>query len=104
MFFYRVGRFFIHWYVNSFWRVGGWLVGVLEKLDSFFAVRITARHFLVPLYQDYSFLGRILGIFSRSLRLIAGSAVYVLVGAVFLVIYLAWAAIPVLLFLDGIYS
>lgn len=102
--FYRFAQFFVHWYGHSFFIIGGWAVKILERLDRFFAVKINARHFLDPLYQDYTFLGRILGLILRSLRIISGTAVYTGIIAIFVLIYLAWAAIPALLFLNSIYS
>ena len=74
-FFNRIGRFFVHWYGRSWFVIGGAALGVVEKLDSFFAVRVNARYFLVPLYKDYTFLGRILGFIFRSLRIIAAAPI-----------------------------
>lgn len=103
-FFYRIAQFFAHWYGHSFWRIGGWAVRVLERLDAFFAVRVNARYFLIPLYQDYTVLGRILGVFLRSLRVFSGSVIYFAVAALFFLLYLVWAVIPLYFVLQIIYS
>lgn len=69
----------------------------LTKADQSFAVAITLRHFFEPLYKDYSIVGRILGIFFRSVRVLIGGACYLLLALGFAVVYLIWLAIPAII-------
>lgn len=94
-FIFRVVDFFHHWYIDaSIWFLHKHL-SVLEQLDETFAVRITVRHFKEPLYGDYSPVGRILGFVFRSLRIVAGSALYAVVSILFLITFIFWLLIPV---------
>ena len=66
----------------------------LRWLDREFAVAITARHWFKPLYGDFTILGYIFGFIFRTLRILAGTAIYTVIAAVFLVLFLFWAAFP----------
>lgn len=102
--FYRWMQFFVHWYGHSFIFVFGSCLKTLEKLDRLLAFKITMRNFLIPLYGDYSFLGRILGVIFRSMRIVVGATIYLMIFMLFGLAYIFWAVIPVGLVLDGIYS
>jgi hypothetical protein len=93
-FFYRIGDFFRHWYVNGTLAVAGLFMKTLERADRSFAVKVTLQHFFEPLYKDYSIIGRILGVLFRSLRVAIGAVAYAALTVVFMVIYLAWIAVP----------
>ena len=98
-FFYRIGDFFHHWYVDASLGWGHSFISALEDLDRTFAVGITLRHFFEPLYRDYSVIGRILGVVFRSGRLLIGGAGYAVIALVFAALYLVWVAVlPVLIF------
>ncbi len=72
---------------------------ILGKLEGIFALSLTARYFFHPLYQDFSIVGRIVGIFFRSGRILIGLFVYALLAVFFILVYLAWMLlIPLLLF------
>lgn len=96
-FFYRLTDFFYHWYMDGSRFLFHAFISTLERLDRIFAVKITLRHFFEPLYQDYSVIGRIVGVVFRTLRISLGFGAYVLVGAVFSAIYGAWLALPVVI-------
>ncbi len=93
-FFTRIWSFLQHWYVNSFRHISHASLSLLERLDRIFAVKITLRHLFEPLYQDYTVLGFILGFIFRSISVLIGSALYLLIFTIATVLYLAWAAIP----------
>jgi hypothetical protein len=97
-FFYRIFEFFHHWYINGSRAIGRGFMGALTSADHSLALKITLRHFFDPLYGDYSVIGRILGIIFRSGRIAIGTVVYVILAAVFLLIYLVWIAIPFIIF------
>jgi hypothetical protein len=93
-FFYRIGDFFHHWYIDGSRAIGNQFMVTLAATDQSFAVKITLRHFFEPLYKDYSIIGRILGVIFRTGRIILGGVVYLLIFAAFATAYIIWLAIP----------
>lgn len=91
---YRVAEFFRHWYWSSFFIASGWMVRLLERLDRFFALRITFKYLFRPLYQDYSLIGYVWGFIFRSLRVLTGGIIYAALILLFLALYLIWLAAP----------
>lgn len=92
--FYRFVDFFHHWYVDGSRVFAHRFVNTLEVADQTFAVKITLRYFFQPLYRDYTVIGRILGVVFRSGRILIGLAIYVLITMLFILVYLAWLAVP----------
>lgn len=90
----RVREFFRHWYINSFFAWSHFVISALERLDRFFALKITWRHFFEPLYQDRTFLGYILGFIFRSGRLVLGISVYLPLIFLAIIGYFIWLAVP----------
>ena len=98
-FLYRIIQFFHDWYVHGSRNAAHLFISLLERLDRVFAGKITALYFSRPLYGDYTIIGRILGIIFRSFRIVIGLALYLLLAAVSIVLYLLWALIlPLILF------
>lgn len=93
-FFYRFFDFFHHWYVDGSRTIGHRFISALESADRSFAVKITLLHFFEPLYKDYSVIGRILGFFFRTGRIIVGTIAYLVIALFFAVAYIIWLAIP----------
>jgi hypothetical protein len=85
--------FLYDWFVGGFRVVGGKTVNILESLDRTWAFSITFKNIFKPLYQDQSFLGRILGIFFRFWRLVIAGVLYAVIIIAAACIYVAWAAI-----------
>ena len=96
-FFYRIGDFFHHWYIDGTRVIAHRFVSTLEDLDQTFAVRVTLRYFFQPLYKDYSVIGRILGLVFRTGRLIIGAAIYLMVTLLFLAFYVLWVMVPLVI-------
>ncbi len=95
---YRLAEFFRHWYVKSAKIYFNFALERLERLDYFFAWRITARHLFHPLYRDYSVVGYVLGFLFRSVRLALASAVYAVLFAIVIGGYVVWLLfLPLLL-------
>ena len=94
---FRVVDFFHHWYGDASKVLFHGFLSTLERADRYFAFRVTARHFFEPLYQDYSVVGRILGVFFRSVRLGLASVIYLILGTVWGAIFAAWYALPLIL-------
>src|SRR3989344_4898133 len=91
----RVLDFFRHWYFYGFLRATHWAYNFLERLDRIFALRITAKNWLQPLYQDYSVIGYLWGFIFRSLRIFVGLSVYFIFFILFLTLLLFWDLIPI---------
>ncbi|MCL5004806.1 MAG: hypothetical protein M1170_02600 [Patescibacteria group bacterium] len=91
----RIKKFFRHWYVNGFFVYSHFIVSFLEKLDRFFALKITWRYLFQPLYQERNIIGYILGFVFRLGRLLVGGAVYLAIIAGAAGLYLIWLAFPV---------
>lgn len=94
---YRGAEFLRHWYVKSAKMYFNFVLDRLQRLDYFFAWKITARHLFQPLYRDYSLIGYVLGFLFRSARLALASGVYLVLFALALGCYLVWLMIPPLL-------
>lgn len=93
-FFFRLGDFFHHWYVDGSRWILYRFMQTVSRLDRTFAVRITLAHFFEPLYKDFTVIGRILGVIFRSVRVVIGGFVYLLIALLFLAILVAWLAVP----------
>ncbi len=94
LFFHRIVIFFHHWYVDGSRAIGHGFISVLERLDRSLAIRVTLRYFFQPLYKDFTFIGRILGIIFRSVRIAIAIVIYAAVAFAFLVAYIVWLAVP----------
>ena len=90
----RVLDFFRHWYIDGFFRAVHWTLNGLERLDRSFALRITAKNWLQPLYQDYSIIGYLWGFVFRTGRILAALLVYAFFLALSAALFLLWASIP----------
>jgi hypothetical protein len=100
-FFYRIIEFLRHWYIKSFRYYSNFCLNVFERLDRFFAWKITFRNILKPLYGDYSLIGYILGFVFRSIRFTLASLIYLFLFGVSVVAYLMWVFLPVVLVLKA---
>lgn len=94
-FLYQIKEFLYHWYIGTFRIICRYVLNFLEYLDKIFALKITLRYFLKPLYQDYTLLGYLLGFFFRFWRILLASLIYGILIFVALLIYLIWAGIPI---------
>ena len=91
----RILDFFKHWYWDGFLKSIHWFLNLMERSDKIFALRITAKIWLQPLYQDYSFIGYIWGFIFRTIRIIIGLVFYLILSLISSLVFLAWAAIPI---------
>lgn len=89
-----IREFFHHWYVHAFFVMIHGTLGLLERLDRSFALKITLRHFGQPLFQDRTLVGYILGFFFRSFRILSAFIIYFLVIAAATGVYFAWSLVP----------
>jgi len=92
-----VRAFVAHWYFDGFLFTLHHIIEMITRLDRVFAVHITIRHLFEPLYQDYSFIGRVLGFVFRSMRSVLGIMLYSVLIIVALALFMVWASIPMFL-------
>lgn len=100
--FKRIKIFLTDWYINSFLAFWDFLLKTLTRLDKTFAVKITIRHWLEPLYQDRTVMGYILGFIFRTLRIALGVITYLIISGFVLFCYLIWAMVPPFLLVKSI--
>jgi len=92
--FNRFKLFLKHWYWDSFVIFWDFLLKTLSRFDRIFAIKITARHWLQPLYQDRTIVGYFLGFIFRTLRIGLATAIYLLIFSLTMSLYLIWALTP----------
>ena len=78
------------------------VVTQFERLDRKLAWKVTFKNLFQPLYKDYTVIGHILGFIFRSVRLFVASVIYIFLFFVAFVVYLAWVAVPIILFFSAI--
>lgn len=93
----RIGLFLRHWYKEAFLIFWHQMIKILESLDKIFAIKITFRHWLQPLYQDRTIVGYILGFIFRTGRILLASFFYLVIFLLGCSLYLFWAIIPLFL-------
>ena len=93
----RIGFFLKNWFFDAFLVFWQRLLKILESLDKVFAIKITFRHWLKPLYQDRTIVGYSLGFIFRTLRIILAGFFYVLIFLIVIFLYLLWAGLPLYL-------
>ena len=93
----RVWLFIRHWYLDGFLQGIQWHLNLLERMDRVFALKITVRNWLQPLYRDYTIIGYFFGIIFRTLRIAIAFTIYAAYALISAALYLAWAAIPVVI-------
>lgn len=93
-FIYRISHFIRHWYVDSFASYSRFVIARLEDMDRNIAFKVTLRNLFQPMYQERNITGFVLGFIFRSIRLVFGGALYLVVIAIFGSLFLIWACIP----------
>ncbi len=90
----RIGDFFRHWYIDGFLKATDLILNGLERLDRRFALRITAKNWFQPLYQDYSAIGYLWGFIFRTIRIAVSLFVYGVFLSIAAILFLIWLLIP----------
>ena len=94
-FFVRILEFLYRWYVVSGKSIANSAIRKLKSFERTFALKITIRNFFKPLYGDESFIGRIFGIFFRTVRIFTALLFYLFFISVVIVVYLVWMLLPI---------
>lgn len=80
--------------MSGFKVYANFIVSVLEKLDRFFAFKVTYRNLFYPLYGDRSVFGYVFGFIFRIWRLFLAIIFYIIFGIIAIIAFLFWCAIP----------
>jgi len=91
----RILDFFRHWYLDGFLKATHWSLNILERFDRVFALRITVKNWLQPLYQDYTIIGYLWGFLFRTVRIFSGLIIYAIFVLLSSATFLVWASIPI---------
>jgi hypothetical protein len=82
------------WYIQS----GPWVVqrylGSIRVFDGTFAIGDTWRNMGRPLFQDYTWQGRAIGVGLRIVRILLGAFIYFLTAIVYTVAWIIWLILP----------
>ena len=87
---------FLFWYGKS----GPWVLRsflhTIQNFEGTLAVKSTAKNISKPLFQDYTYQGRIIGALLRIARICLGSFIYLLIAVAYLGAYAFWLAFPII--------
>lgn len=92
--FLSVVAFLRRWYIGAFRWALRTTISVLDILDKRLALVITLKYFFKPLYQDYTAVGYILGVFFRLWRVVIAFVLYTFIIIVAISFYVIWSLIP----------
>lgn len=84
------------WYMHSPGRFYAACLHSIGSLDNTFAVRDTAKNLGKPLFQDYTYQGRIIGVFLRCSRIAIGVLCYLFLVVGYALAFGTWLLFPLL--------
>lgn len=88
-------NFFYGWYIDdtrNFWH---WFANYIRKLDRTVGMVGNLQNWTSPLFGDYSYIGRLAGPPFRTIRIVAGAAIYAVLTIICLIVYLFWIILPI---------
>jgi hypothetical protein len=80
------------------------LLDLFGLVSSVFAIRIMWQHISEPMYQDYTWQGRVIGFAIRSLRILLGLFVEGIIVLILAVVMLVWLVLPLLVVVKILYT
>jgi hypothetical protein len=84
------------WYLQS----GPWVLnrylGTVRIFDGTFALKDTWKNISRPLFQDYTWQGRLIGVGLRLFRIGLGALIYTLTAVIYAVSWILWLLLPVI--------
>jgi len=92
--------FLRNWYEGGAVLFEEHLFSTLRRFDRVLALRITVRYFFTPLYNDRTFIGYVLGVIFRSIRIMIACVIYSFVIFAYILVAFIWFAFP----LFGVYK
>lgn len=79
---------------DFFWR---FYLNLFESVEEKFGFLINIRYFFVPIWQEYSFAGYLVSIPIRTIKIIVGFLIVLLISFLWGMLYLIWCIFPVYL-------
>lgn len=73
-----IKNFFYFWYFEVPYHYFLNFVNLFNNLERSFALRITIENFFVPLWQDYTLIGRMISLFIRASKILVTLIIYLL--------------------------
>lgn len=98
-FLFNIVLFFKHWYVDGWYWVYGRVLRALRVIEARIGMRVHIRFLFVPLYQEYNIFGYVIGFLFRIFRIGLGTVLYGCIAVFGALLYMVWAAIPLVLVL-----
>ncbi len=90
-------QYLVHfWYLRSFPWAWEHYISTLASFEAQIAVQSTWKNIGKPLFQDYTFQGKIIGFFFRLFRILGGLFLYAVIGIIYAALYLLWILLPIL--------
>jgi hypothetical protein len=89
--------FLRRWYLDASLRFWATVLENFTKLDRIFAIKIMIQTIGLPLYGDYSIVGRILGPIFRTGRIMIALPIYILYFSFFAFLWVLWVSLPIYL-------
>ncbi len=99
-----IWHFLIWWYKDVPLFFLYFLKNTLLAFSNLLAIRVMLRSLFIPLFHDYTILGRILSFFFRLIRIIVGFSASVILTIIFICLFLIWMVLPVFIVLEFISS
>jgi hypothetical protein len=106
-YFFRKIGFYIVDFIRTYFKGGHYFLfrtyqNLFAKLEHKTGLIVNIRYFTIPLWQEYSLAAYLLSIPYRTIKIIFGAIVLILLTLIFSVIYLCWFCLPFYLILKTI--
>lgn len=88
--------FFRFWYVQSFAWAWQHYRSTIASFEAQIAIKATWKNIGEPLFQDYTFQGKVIGFFLRIARIFFGGIFYGIIACIALFLYIFWLLFPIL--------
>jgi len=88
--------FLTYWYLQSPARFYRAFLGATTTVENQMGVQDMIRNISKPLFQDYTFQGRLIGLGLRIVRILAGVILFTLTFIIYILLFLLWNLFPIL--------
>jgi hypothetical protein len=90
-------EFLKFWYLEIPWHFWNLYISRISYLERSYAVRITLENLFVPLWQDYTLVGRLISFPIRVFKIFVGILVYILFTLISFAIFILIEIFPIIL-------
>lgn len=94
-----VAWFPIWWYTTGLKKMIQWCLDGLHYRIRQYSFAVWIKNFFVPMYGQYDWQGRLISVLMRTVVLIGRSIALVAEALIYIVLVLAWAIVPPLVFI-----